>query len=271
MLFKRSGNQRDPCVLGNDRSRRSRLRCCFSLSHSCRRRFTRPSCPPHRGHHLKLVDPGPGGGGGGGNKSPDPSEAGQVKLQERSMLAAAKPPTVPIPEPVPVQRIPVPLAVVGASRDAWCGASQRLATSSDEREHEEFARQRNGNGRRAGPGLRAWAQAAAAALAAASTTSATASRRRSSTYEPKPKYTADAMRAKVQGTVEMSAVVLPDGTVTDIQIVRSLDQSFGLDEEAKKTASAVAVPAGDAQRRARRGPSIELTSTRSSIHSNLRV
>ena len=57
------------------------------------------------------------------------------------------------------------------------------------------------------------------------------------TYQPKPKYTADAMRAKVQGTVQMSAVVLTDGTVTDIHIVRSLDQSFGLDEEAKKTAA----------------------------------
>jgi TonB family protein len=44
------------------------------------------------------------------------------------------------------------------------------------------------------------------------------------------------MRAKVQGIVEMSAVVLPDGTVTDVQITRSLDQSFGLDEEAKRTA-----------------------------------
>ena len=56
-------------------------------------------------------------------------------------------------------------------------------------------------------------------------------------YSPKPKYTADAMRAKVQGVVQMSAVVLPNGTVTDIRIVRSLDQTFGLDEEAKKTAA----------------------------------
>ena len=55
-------------------------------------------------------------------------------------------------------------------------------------------------------------------------------------YEAKPKYTADAMRAKVQGVVVLSAVVMPDGTVTDVRITRSLDQSFGLDEEAKKTA-----------------------------------
>jgi protein TonB len=56
-------------------------------------------------------------------------------------------------------------------------------------------------------------------------------------FKPQPKYTADAMRAKVQGTVVMSAVVLADGSVSDIRITRSLDQSFGLDEEAKKTAA----------------------------------
>jgi TonB family protein len=52
--------------------------------------------------------------------------------------------------------------------------------------------------------------------------------------EVKPNYTAEALRAKVQGTVEMDAVVLSDGTIDPrtIRIVRSLDQAFGLDREA---------------------------------------
>ena len=52
--------------------------------------------------------------------------------------------------------------------------------------------------------------------------------------EVKPNYTADAMRAKLQGVVEMQAVVLPDGTVdpSRIQITRSLDAAFGLDQQA---------------------------------------
>jgi TonB family protein len=52
--------------------------------------------------------------------------------------------------------------------------------------------------------------------------------------EVKPKYTGDAMRAKVQGTVEMEAVVRADGTIDprSIRIVRSLDSTFGLDREA---------------------------------------
>jgi len=54
--------------------------------------------------------------------------------------------------------------------------------------------------------------------------------------EVRPNYTADAMRAKVQGTVWVEAVVLPDGTVGEVSVVRSLDQTFGLDQEAVKAA-----------------------------------
>jgi periplasmic protein TonB len=53
--------------------------------------------------------------------------------------------------------------------------------------------------------------------------------------EVKPEYTPDAMRAKVQGVVAMEAVVLPDGSVGRVQIVRSLDSNFGLDQEAVRT------------------------------------
>jgi TonB family protein len=49
---------------------------------------------------------------------------------------------------------------------------------------------------------------------------------------PKPKYTAEAMRARITGTVSMSAVVLPDGTITNVAVRRSLDPKFGLDREA---------------------------------------
>jgi protein TonB len=54
--------------------------------------------------------------------------------------------------------------------------------------------------------------------------------------EVRPQYTSDAMRAKVQGTVLLECVVRPDGSVGDIQILRSLDGVFGLDQEAIKAA-----------------------------------
>jgi len=54
--------------------------------------------------------------------------------------------------------------------------------------------------------------------------------------EVRPQYTSDAMRAKVQGTVLLECVVRPDGSVGDVQILRSLDGVFGLDQEAIKAA-----------------------------------
>jgi protein TonB len=55
-------------------------------------------------------------------------------------------------------------------------------------------------------------------------------------HEERPQYTSDAMRAKVQGTVLLQCVVRPDGTVGDVQVVRSLDSTFGLDQQAMNAA-----------------------------------
>src|SRR5262245_19444288 len=52
----------------------------------------------------------------------------------------------------------------------------------------------------------------------------------------KPQYTADAMRAKIQGRVMVECVVLTDGTVGDVRVIRSLDVTYGLDQEAIKAA-----------------------------------
>jgi TonB family protein len=52
----------------------------------------------------------------------------------------------------------------------------------------------------------------------------------------RPDYTAEAMRAKVTGTVKLEAVVKPDGTVGEVRVVRSLDRKFGLDDSAVKSA-----------------------------------
>ena len=51
-----------------------------------------------------------------------------------------------------------------------------------------------------------------------------------------PEYTSDALRAKIEGTVHLEMVVLPDGTVGDVTVVKSLDPVFGLDQEAIKAA-----------------------------------
>jgi protein TonB len=54
--------------------------------------------------------------------------------------------------------------------------------------------------------------------------------------EAKPLYSAEAMRRRIEGSVELEAVVLENGTVADVRVVRSLDPDFGLDEAAMKAA-----------------------------------
>jgi periplasmic protein TonB len=48
----------------------------------------------------------------------------------------------------------------------------------------------------------------------------------------KATYTDEARAAKIQGVVVIEAVVLPDGTVGSVKVVRSLDTKFGLDTQA---------------------------------------
>jgi protein TonB len=50
--------------------------------------------------------------------------------------------------------------------------------------------------------------------------------------ETKPLYTAAAMDAGIQGDLEVEAIVLADGKVGEVRVVRSLDKEYGLDEQA---------------------------------------
>ena len=45
-------------------------------------------------------------------------------------------------------------------------------------------------------------------------------------------YTTAAQEARIEGTVTMEAVVLADGSVGDVKVVRSLDTQTGLDDQA---------------------------------------
>jgi len=45
-------------------------------------------------------------------------------------------------------------------------------------------------------------------------------------------YTTEAREKRIQGVVELEAVVLEDGTVGEVRITKSLDQTYGLDDAA---------------------------------------
>jgi TonB family protein len=51
-------------------------------------------------------------------------------------------------------------------------------------------------------------------------------------HQVNPEYTPEALRAKIEGTVLLQAVVRTHGVPTDISVLRSLDRRLGLDKQA---------------------------------------
>ena len=51
-----------------------------------------------------------------------------------------------------------------------------------------------------------------------------------------PKYTPEAIQARVKGVVELEVVVSPTGTVGDVRVTKSLDTKYGLDQQAIEAA-----------------------------------
>jgi TonB family protein len=56
-------------------------------------------------------------------------------------------------------------------------------------------------------------------------------------HQEKPQYTLEAMRARIEGFVRVECIVQPDGWCTGGRIVRSLDQKYGLDQQALRAAA----------------------------------
>ena len=171
-----------------------------------------------------LAQPGPGGGGGG-NKSPEPPPPAQLKGPDEITVPTLTPPE-PTVEPVDIAPPPEP-AVIAALPMA--GAAQvtlgvPLGTGpsgNSQGPGDSGVGTEKGSGP---PGIGGPYQAG-------NGVSPPRVRRKVD-----PQYSADAMRAKIQGLVVVSALVLPDGSVTDVRVIRSLDRSFGLDMKAIEAA-----------------------------------
>jgi periplasmic protein TonB len=180
-----------------------------------------------------LSAPGPGGGGGGGNKQPDPPKPAELKGQEK-ISVPVKPEPVPTPkpaEPPPLvePQLTLPALEMAAANLNDLGAPGPPSTSSDSRGSGTGTGVGPGTGSGLGPGSGGGTGGGPMRPGNGVTLPVVL-------FEKKPQYTAEAMRAKVQGTVLLECVVLPDGTVGPVEVVRSLDSSFGLDQEAVKAA-----------------------------------
>ena len=182
---------------------------------------------------LPVEGPG-GGGGGGGNKSPEPPK------QTPKVEVPVQKPAAPVPQPrevepppkeeitAPVETTPTPDPAPAVVASAAPSPSQGTGTAGGAGTGTGTGIG-SGQGSGIGPGF-GGGIGGGAYMPGNGVTNPVVLR------EVKPAYTAEAMRAKVQGTVWLQCVVLPDGTVGNVQVTKSLDSSFGLDQEAIKAA-----------------------------------
>jgi protein TonB len=189
---------------------------------------------------IWLATPGPGGGGGGGgNRTPVAAPAQQPA---RDRLTVSPPRTDPKPvekriEPPPIEPVTVPAKPMAAGLETLPGTIQPLSSTQTTQGPGILGGAGSGTGSGSGEG-----QGSGLGPGVGGGTGGGAYRPGSGVTGPqlvaevKPNYTVEAMRAKIQGIVVLECVVLPDGTIGDVRIVKSIDKVFGLDEEAVKTA-----------------------------------
>lgn len=191
---------------------------------------------------IWLATPGPGGGGGGGgNKSPEPPRKAEMPGKDKITVPVVKAPALekPVekpPDKEPEQNLSIPAKTLSASLETTVipgaiegsGPVVSLGTGTGGGAGTGTGTGiGSGTGSGLGPGF-------------GGGTGGGAYRPGSGVESPrllrdaKPAYTADAMRAKIQGRVEIECIVEVTGQCGKIQVVRSLDPVFGLDQEAIK-------------------------------------
>jgi TonB family protein len=202
-------------------------------------RFAPKVLPPEISEQLNidmiafLPTPGPGGGGGGGgDPKPEPPRKAQVEQKKDPISVPVQKAPDPTPEqpkdPPPLEPL-VPFVPMSAAEMTLPGVVSQSATNVGGAGSGPGTGAGSGQGSGMGPGY-GGGFGGGAYRPGSGITLPTVVR------EVKPAYTADAMRAKVQGSVWLECIVMPDGSVGEVKVTRSLDPIFGLDQEAIKAA-----------------------------------
>jgi len=188
---------------------------------------------------LAVEGPG-GGGGGGGNKMPEPPRKAEVPGKEKITVPVKetpKPtPDPPKPDPPPEQLV-IPAQTMASAQVELPGVIAPSAPVTESQGSGTGGGAGTGSGQGIGPG-----QGSGLGPGTGGGTGGGVYRPGAGITLPvvlsekKPAYTADAMRAKVQGSVWLECIVMPDGSVGEVKVTRSLDPIFGLDQEAIKAA-----------------------------------
>jgi TonB family protein len=179
-----------------------------------------------------IASPGPGGGGGGGgNRTPEPPRKAEI-VPPKPKAVTPPPKLDPTPpKPLPQMNIPAVTAV-----QELPGAMSQLPDATIAQGPSTGGGGGTGTGSGVGPGT-----GSGFGPGTGGNTGGGVYREGNGVTSPrvikevKPSYTGEAMRARIQGLVTMEAVVMPDGSVGNVQITKSLDSNFGLDKEAIRT------------------------------------
>ncbi len=190
-----------------------------------------------------LNQPGPGGGGGGGgNRMVAPPRQAEEPGRDKITVPVSKPPKLeppkPTKEPDPIEQLNIPAKNLAAATESLPGAIEAPAAPPTLSQGSGAG---GGAGTGAGSGIGSGAGSGLGPGSGGGTGGGAYRPGNGVTMprlvrEVKPNYTSDAMRAKIQGDVLLECVVNTNGEVTEVRILRSLDPTFGLDQEAIKTA-----------------------------------
>ena len=182
-----------------------------------------------------IAQPGPGGGGGGGgNNNPEPPK--KVELKAEKPVPVVEKPVEVKKEPDPEPEVKAPVETPTPAPPAP-GVLESTQASNESTGKGDEGGGGTGRGTGVGPGTGSGiGPGNGGGIGGGEYRPGNGVTIPQLVREVKPSYTADAMRAKVQGTVWLECVVMPDGTVGRVNVVRSLDNTFGLDQEAIKAA-----------------------------------
>jgi protein TonB len=201
---------------------------------------TQPDKLPDNIIWLDQRGPG-GGGGGGGNQMKEPPRKAELPGKEKLTIPVVKTPQLTPPKKEPekppeVQQLNIPVKTESAGNMPLPGT---LVNNQAQLTLSQGAGTGGGAGTGQGQGMGEGTGAGLGPGIGGGTGGGfyqpgNGVMSPDVLFEKKPNYTPDAMRARIQGTAWVAAVVLADGTVGEAHIVRSLDSAFGLDEEAIK-------------------------------------
>ena len=198
--------------------------------------------PEHLNNQIIwLSEPGPGGGGGGGgNRMKEPPRKAELPGKDQITVPVQRPPSMQLAkkEPDPAEQLNIPAKSMASAAESLPGA---LEAPPGPPTLSQGSGSGGGSGTGVGTGIGPGTGSGLGPGSGGGTGGGV--------YEPgsgvsnprllnqvRPQYTSDAMRAKVQGTAIVSCVVRTNGVPSDCEIARSLDPTFGLDQQAVKAA-----------------------------------